>query len=120
MELVRAREIISMLANGIDPCTGEIFPEDSPYQQPEVIRALFTVEKYLNTVNKVKRDKPLPTNAGLPWDEKQEQQLLTLYHSGLAVKQIAFDLGRTVGAVNARLEKLGILTGESIGIERQQ
>lgn len=120
MEVERAREIVLMLANGIDPCTGEIFPEDSPYQQAEVIRALFTVEKYLNSAVKIKKDKPLPTNAGLPWDAKQEQQLLVLYNSGLAVKQIAFDLGRTIGAVNARLEKLGILTSETLGMERQQ
>lgn len=34
-------EILQALADGVDPVSGEMFPPDSPYQQPEVIRALF-------------------------------------------------------------------------------
>lgn len=37
----RHLEILQALAAGTDPVTGEIFPADSPYNQPEIIRALF-------------------------------------------------------------------------------
>lgn len=41
MDNEQARSIIISLANGIDPSNGEYFPADSPYNNPEVIRALF-------------------------------------------------------------------------------
>src|SRR5688572_18443227 len=36
----RALAIVSALANGVNPQTGEIFEVDSPYQSVDVIRAL--------------------------------------------------------------------------------
>ena len=43
MELAKAKEIVTLLANGTDPATGEVFADESPYNHPMVIRALFTV-----------------------------------------------------------------------------
>jgi hypothetical protein len=43
MELAKAKEIVTLLANGTDPTTGEVFADESPYNHPMVIRALFTV-----------------------------------------------------------------------------
>lgn len=37
----QARNILISLANGINPSNGEHFPPDSPYNNPEIIRALF-------------------------------------------------------------------------------
>lgn len=42
MELTRTIQIIHALADGLNPQTGEAFHDDSPYQHPETIRALFT------------------------------------------------------------------------------
>ena len=41
MDISEARAIIKTLAKGVDPFTGEVFAEDSPYNHPQVIRALF-------------------------------------------------------------------------------
>jgi len=41
MDTDRAKEILELLSDGIDPFTGEIFPKDSPYQHPDTVRALF-------------------------------------------------------------------------------
>jgi hypothetical protein len=41
METDRATEILRLLGEGIDPFTGEIFPQNSPYQHPDTVRALF-------------------------------------------------------------------------------
>jgi methylthioribose-1-phosphate isomerase len=40
MEIQEAVKTVRALADGLDPITGEIFPEDSPYQRPQVVRAL--------------------------------------------------------------------------------
>lgn len=43
MEANRAIEIISALAEGIDPTTGEILPEDSVCNKGEVVRAFYAI-----------------------------------------------------------------------------
>ena len=43
MEINRAKEIISMLAEGIDPTTGEILPEDSVCNKGELVREFYTI-----------------------------------------------------------------------------
>ena len=55
MELENAKEIVRLLADGIDPTTGEILPKESPYNDPVVIRALFSVIESLNDVPKPKK-----------------------------------------------------------------
>ncbi|MCL1079843.1 hypothetical protein D5R81_17085 [Parashewanella spongiae] len=75
MNQERIINIIETLANGVDPTTGEILPDSSPYNQPEVIRALFQVTKLIPKVKKTKKtteqkqqeniDKGLPKNYGL-------------------------------------------------------
>jgi len=43
MEINRAKEIVSALAEGIDPTTGEILPEDSVCNKGEVVRAFYAI-----------------------------------------------------------------------------
>lgn len=50
MELQAARQIIDTLAQGVNPVTGEVYPEDAPYNAPPVIRALFAVSSALDKV----------------------------------------------------------------------
>ncbi len=40
-------KVIEALANGIDPLTGEALPEESPYNSPEIIRALFATLDFI-------------------------------------------------------------------------
>jgi hypothetical protein len=48
MELTAARQIIDTLAQGIHPVTGDVMPEDSPYNAPPIIRAMFAVTQALD------------------------------------------------------------------------
>ena len=41
MSKYTAKEVISILAQGIDPISGEVLPHDHPINKPEVIRSLF-------------------------------------------------------------------------------
>ena len=43
MDIIRARQIVRSLAEGVDPLTGEVLSDESVYNTPDVIRALYTV-----------------------------------------------------------------------------
>lgn len=108
MELQAARQIIDTLAQGIHPVTGEVMPEDSPYNAPPVIRALFAVSQALEgkaPAPKTRREPP--PNAGKPWAPQEDGKLESAFSAGIDVRDIAQELGRTAWAVEARLAKLG-------------
>jgi hypothetical protein len=108
MELQTARQIIDTLSQGVDPVTGETMPPDSPYNEPAVIRALFTVSHALKgKVSRAQRGQP--RNAGKPWVADEDAQLVIAHREGQDVKATADQLGRTPFAVEARLVKMGLL-----------
>ncbi|HRF74164.1 MAG TPA: hypothetical protein PL117_15450 [Accumulibacter sp.] len=108
MSPLEARKIIDALANGIDPETGEILPEQSTFNNPQVIRALFVAAKALdNAERRAERDNSLPGNAGRPWSDLEDQQLLALFDTGKPFQEITARHGRTPGAIAARLVRLG-------------
>jgi hypothetical protein len=47
MDLQRAKELFSGLADGVDPLTGEVLPEDHVCNKAEIIRAFHCVLKSL-------------------------------------------------------------------------
>ncbi len=111
MELSEALRILESLADGIDPHTGEVFPNDSPYQRPQVVRALFLAVRALERLEARKqREERLPENAGKPWNDEEDKALCEGFDPGLRVSQLAQKHKRTVGAIQSRLEKLGKVT----------
>lgn len=108
MELQTAQQIIDTLAQGIHPITGEAMPEDSPYNAPPVIRALFAVSQALQGQAPRARREP-PSNAGKAWRGEEDAALASAFDAGTELKQLAADLGRTPFAVETRLIKLGKL-----------
>jgi hypothetical protein len=108
MELQSARQILDTLAQGIHPVTGEAMPDDSPYNAPAVIRALFAVSQALTEKpSRPKRD--LPANTGKPWTAEDDARLEAAFARGAELKQLAGELGRTPFGVESRLVKLGKL-----------
>jgi hypothetical protein len=108
MELQTAHQIIDTLAQGIHPVTGEAMPEDSPYNAPPVIRALFAVSQALQgQPSRARRESP--SNAGKAWRSEEDAKLVGAFDAGTELKQLAADLGRTPFAVETRLIKLGKL-----------
>ncbi|MHA6845368.1 hypothetical protein [Ralstonia syzygii] len=61
--------IRNALAKGIDPETGEILSDRSPFNQVTVIRALQPAPEKPTS-------KDWPRNAGQAWSEEEDQQLL--------------------------------------------
>lgn len=99
---------IKILSDGIDPFTGEIFPENSPYQHPDTVRALFKAIDALRRIQsgQVRREN-LPENAGKPWTGEEDNQLINSYDGGKSLKGISEEYKRTEGAIKSRLLKLG-------------
>jgi hypothetical protein len=105
-----AKSIIEALANGVDPETGEVFPTQSVFNNPQVIRALFMATNALNSLAKrEKRGEPLPGNAGKAWSEAEDSELLGAFDAGGSIKEIAAKHGRTKGAITSRLIRFGLI-----------
>ena len=107
--------ILSALANGVNPVTGEVFPNDSPYQQTEVVRALYAAIERLKGAQPAAAPKPrprgdTPSNVGKPWSEDEDRRLLAEFDRGRKPAELARELGRTLAGIEARLEKLGRLS----------
>ena len=108
MDTDTALEIIRALADGIDPLTGEVFPDDSIYQQPQVIRALFTAMQVLEYQQKRgERQRQLPHKAGIAWATEEDEKLSEAFDQGKSIQELARMHERTHGAIQSRLVKLG-------------
>lgn len=108
MKTFEALRIIRSLVDGVNPCTGEMLPDDSPYQQSSILRALFIAVQALERLEeRQKREQRLPQNASKSWDESEDKMLCTEFESGLTIMQLAQKHRRTLGAIQSRLEKLG-------------
>lgn len=119
MELSEARTIIKTLAEGTDPITGEIYEPDSPYNNPTVIRALFTVHRYakvphtkLSPEEKRQRNLELgrPRNAGLPWTEEDRAKVASGFGDGQTNQELATALERSRAAIDAELIRQGLMS----------
>ena len=111
MDIVRAKEIISALAEGVDPTTGEILPDNSVCNKGEIVRAFYAV---LNHLDEKKPKKNSPANAGKPWTKEDEDLLVSLYRSSTPKREICKTLQRTESGVAARLVHLGIIDNRDI------
>ena len=116
MDIVRAKEIISALAEGVDPTTGEVLPDNSVCNKGEIVRAFYAV---LNHLDEKKSKKNLPANAGKPWTKEDEDLLVSLYRSGTPKRDICKTLQRTESGVAARLVHLGIIDNRDIFRDRK-
>lgn len=121
MDIDNSVKVLEALANGIDPTTGEVFPSDSQYNNPEVIRALFTCIQHIKSPPKKGKKsfkekqednlkKGLPKNAGLPWTRELKTELANNFQSGLAPSELAVKYERTKGSIVSELKKQGLIT----------
>lgn len=111
MQLDSALPIVRALADGVNPVTGEAYPEHSPYAEPRTLRALFSaVDLMQKEVEREKRRERLPANFGKPWTEGEDTVLAGEFAAGLALSEIARTHQRTQSSVRLRLEKLGKIT----------
>jgi hypothetical protein len=107
----KARQILQALVQGIDPHTGEELPSGTVIQQADVLRALLAgVAALEQSVARAQRRSQLPGNVGRTWSKEEEATLVAAFKSGDAAANIAARHGRTLRAIEARLERLGLIT----------
>ncbi len=108
MDKATAKEILSALAEGVNPITGEILPAEDSCNQVEVVRAIYVV------LRSMEAEPPAPSvkkrlHAGDPWTAEEELQLIDEFQSGMTGYKMAQTHGRTQRGISARLVKLGLI-----------
>ena len=111
MEIDRALSILKPLCDGIDPYTGEVFPQDNIFQQADTTRALFVAIGSLEYSGKREQRKgSLPGNVGKPWSKEEDIILAEEFDKNNSITAIAEIHQRTKGSIQSRLVRLGKIT----------
>lgn len=113
MQHTEAREILVSLIQGREPGSEKELPSDCVVHRPDVIRALLVGVGAIDTTDaRVKRRAQLPENVGIGWTTKEEEQLRSEFAAKTPLIEIAARHGRTLRAIEARLERMGLITAE--------
>jgi hypothetical protein len=108
MDHPKALTILQTLSNGIDPFTGESFPAGSPYQHPDVVRALYEAVRALETAHKRQTARTATAgNSGKPWTQEEDDRLVAAFDGGRPLDELAMEHGRSRLAIEARLARFG-------------
>lgn len=109
----RAAEILKALIEGTDPRTGEALSGESVLQQAEVLRAMLAAVAALDrSAARAQRRSLLPDNVGRSWTGEEENKLIAAFKAGDSPEALARKHRRTLRAVEARLERLGLLSAD--------
>ena len=108
MQIENALPIVRALADGVNPVTGEAYPDQSPYAEPRALRALFSAVGIMEKeVEREKKKRSLPANFGNPWTQDEDASLEHEFDAGMPMGEIARKHQRTQSSIRLRLEKLG-------------
>ena len=111
MDHEKALSILQTLSNGTDPLSGEPFPAASPYQHPDIVRALYQAVRALEAVATAqKRQAARATgagNSGKPWAKDEDERLVAAFDAGKSIDDLAVAHGRSRLAIEARLARFG-------------
>jgi len=108
VESAQALAVVRSLANGVDPESGEVFPPESAYQRPLVVRSLYEAAAALERIERFERRRSqMPLKTGEPWSEDEDRKLLAAFDAGRALQEVAAAHERSMGAIRARLLKYG-------------
>ena len=107
----RSRNVLKALIQGVHPTTGEDLPKSTIVNDIDVTRALMTAIAAIEVAQaRLLRRAMLPPDVGKPWSADEEATLVRQFQSDLCVSDIAKDHKRTIRAIEARLERLGLMT----------
>ena len=120
MKTSEALKLLRPLAEGYDPITGELFSEDSPYQNANIVRAMYSAIRVLeNELSGVKK-KSKYANAGNPWKEEDDRKLVKLYDGGTTMQELSKMFNRSELSIRFRLAKFGKVPMPDNGYSKSQ
>jgi hypothetical protein len=106
----RARAVLQSLIQGLDPETGGELPKDAVINRIEVNRSMITAVAAMEQVEaRILRRAQLPEGVGKAWTDEEVQRLKDEFAGSEAIPLIATKHARTIRAIEARLERLGLL-----------
>jgi hypothetical protein len=106
-----ARKVLSSLIDGVHPTTGEELTKESVLQDVDIVRCLMIARDALATVDaRAARRAQLPSAVGKTWTTTEEARLIAAFQAGESTHKIAEDHSRTMRAIEARLQRLGLIT----------
>lgn len=124
MEREQTLKILNALANGVHPATGEIFDANSPYQQPETVRALFEAVRLIETVpiaregqNAERRGGDVSASPFVRWTAEEEERLAAGFDAGRTSAELAKLHNRSRAAIEARLLKMGKIDVSALTVQ---
>lgn len=113
MQEQKARQILQALIQGVDPFSGEELAAGTVLHQADVLRAMLAgVAALEQGAARSARRAQLPMNVGRPWTQMEELALINAAQGKHLPEDIAKQHGRTLRAIEVRLEKLGLITAE--------
>ncbi len=105
-----ARAVLQSLIQGLDPETGGELPKDAVINRIEVNRSMITAVTAMEQVEaRILRRAQLPEGVGKAWTEEEVQRLKDEFAGSEPIPFIATKHARTIRAIEARLERLGLL-----------
>jgi len=108
-----ARVVLQSLVHGLNPMTGDELPKRDIVNNIEVNRAMSTAVMALDQMMaRLTRREMLPEKVGKGWTDEEEQQLKDEFSRSEPLPLIATKHGRTLQAIEARLERLGLLAAD--------
>jgi hypothetical protein len=112
-QIQKARTVLQSLIQGLDPETGEDLPKKDAVNRIDVNRSMSIALTALEQVEaRMLRRAQLPESVGKSWSEEEEQQLKAEFANSEPIPDIATKHGRTVRAIEARLERVGLLRSD--------
>jgi hypothetical protein len=109
----KARVVFESLQLGLHPETKEELPKNSIVNDINVNRAIGTAILALDQLQaRISRRAQLPESVGKTWEHEEEDRLRAEFKDGKPIPIIATNHGRTVRAIEARLEKIGLLRAD--------
>lgn len=106
MDTVRAKELLTMLADGVNPLTGEVLSDEDSCNQVEIVRALNVALRVMENQSK-RRNGPPPENAGKPWSREDDALLCKMFDEGYSRAKMGDYFKRSTTSIEARLVKFG-------------
>ena len=113
MHTPEATAILKTLIEGREPGSLEPLPAGSVAHRADVLRALLAAVAALERVEvRTRRRAALPDNTGRTWSAEEDSRLVTAFKAGETPTAIAGRHSRTLRAIEARLQRMGLLAPE--------
>lgn len=125
MEKAQALKILSALASGVHPATGEVFAPDSAYQHPDTVRALFEAVRAVEGGQPAaaaasapdRKNGDTPANTFVRWTPEEEARLAAGFDTGRTSAELAKLHNRSRAAIEARLLKMGKIDVSALTVQ---